>query len=57
MALIRSLGIIYFLLQADPRFLWNNYMLEGLIENKVELAPISVSPNSCFMQVQQSCDQ
>lgn len=28
--------------QADPRFLWNNYMLEGLIENKLEpyLLPI-----------------
>lgn len=25
--------------QADPRFLWNNYMLEMLIDNKVCLFP------------------
>lgn len=28
--------------QADPRFLWNNYMLEVLIENKVGSLPAGV---------------
>ena len=29
-----------FVSQADPRFLWNNYMLEVLIDNKVGLLPV-----------------
>lgn len=29
--------------QADPRFLWNNYMLEVLIENKVGSLPAGLS--------------
>lgn len=31
--------LIYCFSQAEPRFLWNNYMLEVLIDNKVELFP------------------
>jgi hypothetical protein len=40
MQYIQQFTLLHFL-QAEPRFLWNGYLLEPLIENKVRLGFLS----------------